>query len=1123
MHGSLRRVGIIGATMLLGAASVVAVPLTTRAQAADPAPLDCANWRYGPADEPGYLPAEYDRDDYRWTSLRDPALADSPHDLCGQMGVAADLAWGVTMGDPSVVIAILDSGIRWRNVDYMSDLANKVKINLGEVQPSCHPVVPDGDCNGDGVFDIDDFGAVPDLNGNGVVDPEDLILNPAYANGVDDDANGYVDDIAGWDFLYGDNDPFDTVDYGHGSGEADDSVANDDGNRDVGTCPRCMFLPVRVGDSFIADGQRFAAGVLFALDHDARVVQEALGAITNPSAAQQAIDLAYDRGVVTVASMADEASKHPNLSSSLEHTMTVNSVTRLRGGLLQDGDVEGYLALNGCTNFGGRTFVTVSSSSCSSEATGLSSGLMGLLASEADAAGVHLSANEAMQVVRATADDIDFSTPNAHDPANDFGTPTGNPIADTVRYPSRPGWDGTFGYGRINAYEMVKAVRDGVIPPEAMIDAPAWFDVLGVTGTVAVTGHVAAPRADSYDYEVQWAAGMQGPEYPATDTWHTVGGQSGLASPVDGTLAHLDLAEIAAALPDGGHGAPVDPTDRNRPDEEKFSVRLRVVVTAHGGETDGLRGEMQKQIFVHDDPDLLPGLPTTVAGAGSSSLKFVDLDGDGRDELLVATNDGEIHAYRSDGSQLPGFPVVGDPSPFWPTWSGAAASAGIATPAGAFVMGAPAVGDLDGDGSPEIVAADFNGSVYVWSATGDRLATMHSVPDWSRDSADAQDEFNRTQPGFFAAPALGDLDGDGTLEIVAAGMDRHVYAWHHDGSTVAGFPVLVVDPDTPTAVDPVTHRVTFAVDAHAEEGGNLTVTPTLADLDGDGLVDIVVGAQEEYVETPNIGGDAATLVALLGQLSQGGNSRLYAISSKGTNAGPAPAGSANPHAGAYLPGWPVKVPMIQTGQLPVIGDGVAMPAAVGRLVPGSGGPQVAVASAAGPLMVFDADGSGAYGTTPSGDVPPIWAAGMGNVDAQDFGPGRNSEDIAVTLVAFAGPALGDLTGDGALDVAVPALGLSRMIDIALADLQLPNDDLVMAHRGADGSVLEGFPQATSDMAFFVQPSIADIDGDGAAEVLAGNGVYTLNAFDARGVAPPGVAQAHRWLDGGYPGGGGLGR
>ena len=131
-------------------------------------------------------------------------------------------------------------------------------LNRGEVTPPCS--VPSGDCNGDGRFSIADFGAIPDLNGNGLADPEDLILNPSTRTAVDDDHNGYVDDISGWDFLFGDNDPLDTVNYGHGTGEAEDSTAADNGTGDVGTCPQCTFIPVRVGDSFIADGGALRRG-----------------------------------------------------------------------------------------------------------------------------------------------------------------------------------------------------------------------------------------------------------------------------------------------------------------------------------------------------------------------------------------------------------------------------------------------------------------------------------------------------------------------------------------------------------------------------------------------------------------------------------------------------------------------------------------------------------------------------------------------------------------------------------------------------------------------------------------------------------------------------------------------
>ncbi len=1100
-----RRLGAVLALGMLAVATFAGARQAPRAAAAGPGtPLDCTTWRYGPADEPASLPTEYDRNDYKRTSLRDPnpALANSPHQLCGQKGSALDLAWGLSQGDPSVVIAVLDSGIKWRDAGAMADLATKAYLNLGEVQPPCFPGQADGDCNHDGVFDITDFGAIPDRNGNGLADPEDLILDPANNNGVDDDHNGYVDDISGWDFLYGDNDPLDTVAYGHGTGEAEDSTAAANGTGSVGGCPECRFLPVRVSDSFIADGGRFAAGVLFALDSGAAVIQEALGALNNPEQAQQAIDAAYRRNVVVVASMADEASKHPNLPGALEHTMAVNSVRTITANPFGGGAVQGYLALNGCTNFGGRTFVSVPSSACSSEATGQASGMVGLLLSYARAQGVTLSADEVMQLVRSTADDIDFSTPNGVDPANDFGTPSGNPLLDTVRYPSRQGWDATFGYGRVNAYELLRAVKARAVPPVAMIDTPSWFDVLPTSGTATVTGHVAAPRATSYDYRVEWAPGLQPPAYPATDTWTTAQAVNGLTGPRNGTLATLDLASIAAALPDGGHGSPVDPSNQNRPDEERFSVRLRVVVTAHGGDGDGLRGEMQKQVFVHDDPDLVAGFPRRVAGASASSPRFADLLGDGRTELLVATSDGKIHAYLPDGTEPPGFPLVGDVSPWWPTGSATATRDGIDAPSGAFMVGAPAVGDLDGDGHQEIVDADLNGKVYVWGADGSRVATMSVDPAYSSDRTTAQDEFNRTKPAFAAAPALGDLDGDGTLEIVAAAMDRHVYAWHADGSPVAGFPVLVVDPATVDAVDPVTHRVTFKASANARQGGELVTTPTVADIDGDGHLDIVIGAQEEYVEPPNVG-DGASVLSLLGVAGAAGNARVYAIAGNGTLAvRPHPA-TANPDAGAYLPGWPAKVSLLSTELLPTIGGGVSLPAVVGDVDPAHPGVEVVVASAAGTMYVLDQQGRSVYGSTAAGALPLVWSAGLRLEDAAQFGANRNSNDIVASAIGFGGPAVGELQGGGTKEVAAPGLGITRLIDLLAPDLQLPNDDQVMAWDGATRKPLAGFPQTSPDLAFFVQPAIADVNGDGANEVLAGNGTYTLSAFDATGSAPAG--------------------
>jgi hypothetical protein len=1079
-----------------------------------PQPTDCTHWRYGPQDEPapGTLPPELDTTSYKVTAGRDPnpALFNSPHNQCGQKGPALDLAFGVTQGRDDVRIADLDSGIEWRDPAAMADLATKIYINLGEAKPPCWPAVPNGDCNHDGVFNITDFGPIPDLNHNGVADPEDLILNPKYSNGVDDDHNGYVDDIAGWDFLYNDNDPLDTVNYGHGTGEAKDSTAAANGVGSVGTCPMCRMIPVRVGDSFLADGGRFAAGVMFGLDSGADVIQEALGALSNPRQAQMAVDAAYNRSVVVVASMADEASKHPNLPSSLEHTMAVNSITTKQD-LTGGGPVQGYLALNGCTNFGGHTFVSIPSGACSSEATGRAAGMVGLIESEARAKGVQLSANEVMQIVRATADDIDFSTPNAVDPANDFGTPTGG-LIDTVRYPTTPGWDATNGYGRINIYEAVKAVRNDRIPPEADITSPTWFQVLPTTGHMIVRGRVAASRAASYDYKLEWATGVQPPNYPAKDVWHVAAQQSDLHTPLDGVLGNIDLASIAAALPNDGSGTPVDPST-SRPDEERFSVRLRVVVNAHGGASDGLEGEFQKQIFVHNDPDLVNGFPIRLASVGNSSPVFANLDGKKGNELIVATDDGLIHAFRSNGTELPGWPVRTITPNYWPFGSRTAIADHIPAPGSTIATGAPVIADLDHNGKPNVIVTDFEGNVWAYEPNGERrpgfgvinvngkrMSQVHVNPAFSADIAGVKDQFNRTLPGFTNEPAVGDLDHDGQLEIVAAALDRHIYAFHADGTPVNGFPVLLVDPSKVTAVDPVTNYVTFAPGSGAQEGGELIATPTLADINGDGRPEIIEGAQESYEETPNIG-DGSDVVGLISAVSSVGNARIYAISPDGTNAHN-PTSPVDPDAQAYLPGWPAKLGMLQLNVLPTIGDGVSAQAVVADVNPAPG-KEIIASSAAGPLYVLNAQGNSVFGKVDGKDVPAVWSGGVAGQNNGRFGPLRNSNDIVATTIAFGGASIGDLNGDGVPDPTAPSAGLTRLIDVLAPDLQLPNDDHVMAWSGITGNALPGFPQTTPDLAFFASPAVADLAGNGHNDTIVGNGVYTLSAFDANGAPPPG--------------------
>ena len=73
-------------------------------------------------------------------------------------------------------------------------------------------------------------------------------------NGIDDDGNGYVDDISGWDFYNRQNNPHSQdVTYGHHNGQMlnGEAAINDGGN--IGACPLCMVMPIRAGEEATVD------------------------------------------------------------------------------------------------------------------------------------------------------------------------------------------------------------------------------------------------------------------------------------------------------------------------------------------------------------------------------------------------------------------------------------------------------------------------------------------------------------------------------------------------------------------------------------------------------------------------------------------------------------------------------------------------------------------------------------------------------------------------------------------------------------------------------------------------------------------------------------------------------
>jgi hypothetical protein len=192
---------------------------------------------------------------------------------------------------------------------------------------------------------------------------------------------------------------------------------------------------------------------------------------------------------------------------------------------------------------------------------------------------------------------------------------------------------------------------------------------------------------------------------------------------------------------------------------------------------------------------------------GRTTPALYDVDGDGKPEILFGSNflNGApefFYALKGDGSgNAPGFPIAMGP--------------------GASFLASPAVGDLDQDLQMEIVAPCENDSLYVWETDGSRFGNF-PVYLHARSV-----EFDSQAP----SPALADFDGDGRLEIVAVSIDwryeARVFVYDDQGTVRPGWPQVVPG---------------------LSEG-----SPVVADLDGDGDLDIVFG----------IGGGVDNLPSLL--------------------------------------------------------------------------------------------------------------------------------------------------------------------------------------------------------------------------------------------------------------------
>ncbi|MCB9422032.1 MAG: VCBS repeat-containing protein [Ardenticatenaceae bacterium] len=221
------------------------------------------------------------------------------------------------------------------------------------------------------------------------------------------------------------------------------------------------------------------------------------------------------------------------------------------------------------------------------------------------------------------------------------------------------------------------------------------------------------------------------------------------------------------------------------------------------------------------------------ADCETSSPVLADITGDGILDIVVATSNGHVIAIRNNGQLL---------------WNkDMAAAFGMAANTQQ-INSSPAVADIDNDGRVEIVVGTGSKS-QSYCTQGGVIALDHngniesgSWPFFSHD--DVIPPIGCTDT-IFSTPALGDLDKDGDMEIVVGGFDKRIYVLHHNGTLDSNFPI---DSEH-------INRFPSWADLKGKLADTIWGSPSLADINNDGYLDIILGTDEGNFGSSFPGGD----------------------------------------------------------------------------------------------------------------------------------------------------------------------------------------------------------------------------------------------------------------------------
>lgn len=414
--------------------------------------------------------------------------------------INAPKAWDITLGRSDIVIAIADTGI---NLDH------------------------------------------PDLRGKLWINPREI-----PNNGIDDDGNGYIDDVYGWNFVGNNNNPRD--DHGHGSHVSGIVAAStDNGIGTAGLAWAARVMAVKVGDAQgqISDADA-AQGIRYAADNGAKIINLSFGGTGTAldfAILQEAITYAHDKGSLIVASAGncgDPATYQQQgcteLSPSIYPAAGQNVVAV--GATDKDNKRASF------SEFGPYVDLTapgveiysawLNSSYASARGTSQAAPHVAALAALVWTVNPTLKADEVESIMESSALDLGTS-----------------------------GRDDQFGYGRIDAYRALKAT-----PPFFLLSSSSLTFMTEISTTNALSRTL---RISTSDANLRWSAVVT-----PTTSWLSIQPSLGTASGT--TPAFLTVSANGGQLPLGQYSTSIAITTTTAPDSRPSQqvVPVKLVIAS---------------------------------------------------------------------------------------------------------------------------------------------------------------------------------------------------------------------------------------------------------------------------------------------------------------------------------------------------------------------------------------------------------------------------------------------------------------------------------------------------------------------------------------------------------------